>query len=396
MNVEGGTISAGVGGPSIGGGVGVSVGPAVGPSIGIGSTIVNEGPVAPAFLENTMPLPLNNFKPIGEIIFNPFRGGPSVVEQAEQAAAVAWENPQAVSVVEQAEMVAAKAWELPVASQGQALEATKSEVAVNSIVKTAEPAIVSFPESARGLDEAPKVETVPLIMQESPESRATKTVTRVILTPTQSQVQTEQVVEEEKVFKKDKKEDQTQARKSEKQSVSKIKFTEAVRISKNRISALKEALKKTKTEGLSTKWLRKFLGKTYWGQQSPIAREGFDGTLEPTVRELEAYGSEIKSDQEAENASAQAVSNHIPVEAGEGGRPATEEEVREVREGKEKEAIRLQTPAEMVIKRVVVKKDETSATTGQVVNTLVEEKEEVAGEPTLKSLGLEELFPKVA
>lgn len=52
--------------------------------------------------------------------------------------------------------------------------------------------------------------------------------------------------------------------------------------------------------------------------------------------------------------------------------------------------------AEVIVKLVkrVLQKKETVASTEQAVNAVVEEKEEVASEPTLKSLGLEELFPK--
>ncbi len=84
MNVEGGGGLAGGGGLS---------GGEFGSSIGIGSTIVNEGPLAPNILENTMPLTLNNFNSKGEIIFNPFKGeeASSIIGQAEEVAGKAWE-----------------------------------------------------------------------------------------------------------------------------------------------------------------------------------------------------------------------------------------------------------------------------------------------------------------
>lgn len=79
-----------------------------GTSVGIGSTIVNEGPVAPEFLENTMSVSLSSFKSTGEIIFNPFKGKEISSEP--------------VNMIQQAEEVADAAWELSLASQSSTLE----------------------------------------------------------------------------------------------------------------------------------------------------------------------------------------------------------------------------------------------------------------------------------
>ncbi|MDP3973213.1 MAG: hypothetical protein Q8P92_00065 [Candidatus Daviesbacteria bacterium] len=83
---------------NIEGGGALSVGPAISPAVSLGTmeggpvggfspSIINEGPVAPAFLENTMPITQNLFGLQKEIIFNP-----SVIQQAEEVAARAWEN----------------------------------------------------------------------------------------------------------------------------------------------------------------------------------------------------------------------------------------------------------------------------------------------------------------
>jgi len=90
MNIEGGGVSAG--------GVSLSAGPTLGSTISMGSietgpvggfspNIINEGPVAGAFLENTMPMTQSPFGLQKEIIFNP-----SVIQQAEKVAVRAWEN----------------------------------------------------------------------------------------------------------------------------------------------------------------------------------------------------------------------------------------------------------------------------------------------------------------
>lgn len=255
-----------------------------------------------------------------------------------------------------------------------------------NLVRTPEPAIVRLPNPFQ----VPKVEAIPQTLQRKTEIRPVSIVKRIVSPVTVSQVQAEQVVEE-KVIKEQKNEPEIKTRK--KQSVLKIKFKEAVGISKNRIATLKEAYQRVKAEGLSVRWLRKFLTKSYWEAISPIAQKGHDGTLNLTVSELEKQKEEYQDEAKADQSIAYAVANHIPVEAGEGGRPATWEEVREVLEGKEKEAIKSNTPAEMVVKRVV-EKNVGVIKSGQVMVSSVE-KEEIK-ETSLKELGLEEVFPKAA
>lgn len=77
-------------GPSLGGLSPLGkVGPSMESGLGHGlGNIVREGPVGPNFkLENTMPLAINRFNPIGEIRFNHV---PSILEQAENVAATTW------------------------------------------------------------------------------------------------------------------------------------------------------------------------------------------------------------------------------------------------------------------------------------------------------------------
>lgn len=415
MNIEGGTISSGSASVPSAGVSAVTSGVAtnaasieMGPvGVGIGNS-VNEGPVAPSFLENTMPLSINRFNPAGEIIFNPS----SITQQAEEVAAAAWKASEPASVIQETEQVAARTWEAPLASQGETLEAVRSSLVVNSIVKDPEqPAVVSLPNPARGLDVrvitnpflAPKEESAPQsIVQTRAESRATSAVARVTSTPTKKEVWVEQVVEEKKYVVGDHKKDEPNTKKSEKEAVVKVKFVEAVQVSERRRLEIKAAVKKAKAEveksglrGITGRLVRKLLANTFWEHKSPIVGEGKDGTINPTAEEMERDTTEYKDAKEAEGALVQVVAKHIPIQKGEGGRLATVGEVREVLEGKEKENLRSQTPTEIVISRLVSGNVEVTST-GQVVNTVVEEKEEVVGEPTLKSLGLEELFPKAA
>ena len=411
MTVEGGTVSAGSGGPSVGG-VGVSAGLAVGapggefgPGAGIGSTIVNEGPVAPAFLENTMPLTFN--KPLGEISFNPFKGGeiPSEPVSVIQQAVVP-------SGTRQAEQVAAKAWELPLASPGETLEASGVGLAVNSLVRTPEPAIVRLPNPARGLDVrvitnpflAPKVETAPQRMaQNRVESRVINRVASMPSIYTHSQAQTEQVVEE-KLQAKEKKEDKAAEKNSEEQSVAKIKIVEAVKVTQLRRSAVYEAARQVKEEAekmgekvvITAKKLKKFLSGEFWKYISPlVGKEGHDGTIALTLHAIENNRTEYTSLEQAQTELSKPVTEHIPLERGEGSRVATVDEVREVLEGKEKENFRSNTPAEIIIRRVMRKNVEV-VEAGQKT-TVVEKKEEEERETSLKDFPtLAEVFQKAA
>lgn len=400
MGVEGGTISAGGGGPSIGGG----------PTIDIGSTIVNEGPVAPKFLENTMPLSINKFNPIGEINFNPVKGKevaaePLVIQQAEEIAATAWENSEPVSVIEQAvvpsgirqaEQVAAAAWETtasPAAGVEVEAEVIAQKAWENHPLTQAENVISQVAISR----------VAPIVDYQPVANIATSAQIIEVTAPHQQQV--EQVLEEKKILTEKDQEDKPQAKRSEEQSVAKIKIVEAVRVSQLRRLVISEAARKVQEEAeqagekvvITAKKLKKFLSAELWKYISPlVGRGGYDGTIPLTLNAIEKDQTEYTNLQEAQTSLSQPVAEHIPLQEGEGGRLATVEEVREVLEGKEKDVLRSRTPAEIAIKRVVVKKDETFASTAQVVNTVMEEKEEVVGEPTLKSLGLEEVFQKAA
>lgn len=279
-------------------------------------------------------------------------------------------------------------------------EAVKRPAIVDRKV-TPEPAIGRLPNSARGLDirvlsnllQAPKVQPEARAkIQPKTESNPGRRAGTIVFPSSASRVKTEQV-KEERLKPGQKQEEKGEKRQSEKRSVAKIKFSEAVEISKKRAVALKKAYQEIKTRGLSIKLLRAFLSRSYWEAISPIAKNGHDGTLNLTMVEFEKQSGEYQLETRADQAISFAVSNHIPVQKGEGGRLATVEEVREVLEGKEKEILRSNTPAEMVIRRVVRKSVEF-VKAGQTV-AVSGEKEEVLEEPTINSLGLEEVYPKI-
>ncbi len=278
-----------------------------------------------------------------------------------------------------------------------------------ALVRTPEPAVVRFPYPAGGLDVRaitnpfPKVEAVPQSsVQRKTEGKPVTRSAKATSTPVTNQTHTEQM--ESKVIVEEKKKETGKAKKSEKESMVKIKIVEALKVTRLRKLAILEAVRKVKEEAeqkgekvvITGKKIKRFLTADFWRYLSPlVGQEGYDGTIPLTLNALNNNQREYTNLEEAQTDLSKPVAEHIPLQMGEVGRVATIEEVREVLEGREKEVTRSQALAEVVIKRVAVK-NETIAGIGQAVNTMVEEKEEVAGEPTLKSLGLEELFPKAA
>lgn len=396
MNIEGGTISTGAAaGSAIS--AGLAVGPSNGGNIGLGiegasfsPTIVNEGPVALKFLENTVPLSFN--KPIGEIIFNPQVVEPTPIGLVERLS-----EPL---VIRQAKEVVAAAWKAtePKVSPVEALTPVIERVSIADVLQAHRTKTAL--EVAGMVDLSQKVVTYL-----KPEVRTVYQRTSAVAIQAPQKELVEEIVEEKKVVTKDQEKDDPKIKNEKKQSVLKIKIVEAVKVTQLRRSAVYEAARRVKEEAekmgkkvfITGKKLSRFLSGEFWKYISPlVGAEGYDGTIPLTLRAIEENPREYTSLEQAQTELSKPVTEHIPLERGEGGRVATLEEVREVLEGKEKENLRPQTPAEIIIKRVVVKKDETVISTGQAVNTVVEEKEDVVGEPTLKSLGLAEIFQKAA
>lgn len=266
----------------------------------------------------------------------------------------------------------------------------RNDVWKQTVVKTPEPMVVWPSNPARSLEVrvitnpflTPKTEVLPQVrMKQSRESSPVNI----------SQVQVvEQIVEKKNIVTEQKK-DEPKAKKENKRSFLKIKIVEAVAVTRLRLYAVYEAAIKVKDEAekkgekvvVTGKKLSKFLAEKFWQYLSPLVKEqGFDGTISLTLRAIESNQMEYTSLEEAQTQLSKPVIKHIPLQQGEGGRVATIEEVREVLEGKDKESLKSQTSAELVARRVV--------------SSIAEEKEEVVGEPTLKSLGLEEVFQKAA
>lgn len=163
----------------------------------------------------------------------------------------------------------------------------------------------------------------------APEPAVVSRVARITATPTQSQISTEQIVEEKKILAEREQKDKSRVKRSEKQSVAKIKIVEAVRITQLRRSAIFEAAKKVKEEAekkgekvvISGKKLMKFLSAEFWKYISPlVGREGHDGTIPLTLNALENNPTEYTNLEEAQTRLSQPVAEHIPLEKGEGGR----------------------------------------------------------------------------
>lgn len=383
-----------------------------GVEMGRGISTINRGPSIGSIGRIGMPRPERGFS-VSRIAnpFNPqvgeFRLASPKTEIRGGGVRVLRERvrPQfsAASVIAEAERIVALAKKPGVqeAAKRPAIIERKVTDRRGNLIRTPESAIVRLPNPDRGLDirvlskpiQASKVHPEAQIrIQPKTESNPGYRVRRIVSSSPASRVQTEQV-KEERLKIEQKQEEKAGKRQSEKRSVAKIKFSEAVEISKKRAAALKRAFQEIKTRGLSIKFLRVFLSRTYWEAISPIAQKGHDGTLNLTVSELEKHKSEDYGEAKTDQAIAYAVSNHIPVQKGEGGRLVTIEEVREVLEGIEKQVLKLNTPAEMVIRRVVSKNVELIKA-GQIV-AVSEEKEEALEETTLKSLGLEEVYPNI-
>lgn len=367
MSVEAGPSGAiGVTGPaSLAGTVPVATGEF--------STIVIDGPVSLEALENTMPMTLSKFNPVGEIVFRP--SGPSVIEQAEAVAAAAWETTALPTPQEEAQN--------PLTEKGAVAKVepwlgTRAE----TVIIPHEPRVI--PMTAPRLEAQPQPVVVASPKTESKRANA-QTVSRSF-----PQEQIMEVTEEKKTVAQENKEQGNNAKESEEQSLKKVKLVEAVHVSERRRWTLKAAVKKAAEGGerLTLRLIRKFLT---WTREdlSPIVRhKGADGTLSLIDQALESETVEYSS-KEAEKKSVGLVEKYRPVEKGEGD-PVTMGEVRQVLEGKEAKRAGVNMAAEIVARRVVRKSE---VLRGEAVTT-VEEKVEINTETSLKDFPeLAEVFP---
>lgn len=334
-------------------GIGSSLNARFGPSISgpesisrLSSSIVNEGPAGRLGLEKTMPIIQLGFKPAGEIQFNsPAEKGQAALEP------LATVEPMMVPKVGQPEWVYS-------------------------------PWITPVPEPATQLT---------TVLTSKIENRVASQPAQSIYTPVTQQEQEIEEVIEEKVLTKNQNV-KPEVEENEDSSVLKVKFVEAVEISEARKKEISSAVRRLKGKGIIGRWLKELLSVGFWKSKSPIVGEGRDHTIDLTVSEIVSDTAEYKTPEEAEKIWMKTVEENIPVKEGEGGRTATVEEIRKVTHGEDQKAPQSNTPAEIVVRRVVKKKIEKSQTGSRVL----EDKVEVNRETNLAELSpaLAEVFQK--
>lgn len=356
MSVEVGGIGSVAAVASVGPAVsaGISLGAKFGPSL-IGPesytpTIINEGPVASNFLENSVTLV--KFNPIGEIQFSSPSAGQAAIEPL-----------QAPEVLVEPEVVR-PTWGV--------VTPQEKPLVIPQVLPE-----VGFPS----LEPETKTEAETAVSSKTAPTTLTQPKTQEI-----EEVEEEKVAATEDQQAEDEIEDSTE-------SFLKVKLVEAVKVSQKRKKKLRVAINRVIKEG---KRLREFLSGGFWNDKSPIAGEGEDGTLELTVKSVESNLIEDATSQQLEQIVDQAVEENIPVEQGEGGRDATVEDIEKVIKGKRSE-VAAKTPAEIFIKRIVKKKVVIDKT-GVLIRTLEsEDKTEINGEVSLRELSpkLAEVFQQV-
>lgn len=324
-------------------GTGISLSARFGPSItgpeAYAPTLVNEGPVAPNFLENSMPIA--TFNPVGEIKFNtPVKEG-LVVVTAHRA------EPLIVPA------------------------AVPQEWVYSPWVTTAPKPIITLATTS-----IPKTES----------KISTQPAQAVSIQPAAKEQEVEKVAEE-KVLAEESQEPTNEIEDKE-DSLFKVRFVEAKEISEKRRKEISAAVKKSRG-GFVGKWLKTLLSMGFWQSTSPIVEKGKDQTIDLTIADIESDPIEYKTPEEAERAWVKAVDRNIPVKEGENGRSATVEEVKKVIQGEYiHPSLQSNTPAEIVVRRVVKEKIEFGRT-GRI--RILEDRMEVG-----KETNLEELSPALA
>ena len=350
-SVSSGIGKAGAGAAPVVAGLEARFGSVMGPA-DIGS-IVNEGPVARSFLENTMPIQVGS-KPVEVINFQaPIKE--SVVAEVEAFLAQARVQPEPQWVAKPVEV----------------------------IMPQVEPVVVPMiePFVAPGGLEYPMPQAVV-----SPQAVAKSD----LAVATQPALQEQEEIVEEKVLTKQDQKNEAEIEEGEDFSESRIKIVEAEKVSDERRKKIRKAVKKAQEEDIT---VAQALPEGFWDDKSPLVGNGKDWTLDLTAQALEINPNDYQSLEEAEEASIVSVAENIPVKEGEGGRQATIGELRKVTKG-EKNMSKPKIPAEIVVRRSIKKRIEL-AKSGQTL-TVLENKVEVSSETTLKDLNLEEVFPKAA
>lgn len=389
MSVEGGGISIGGGGPSIGGGVGISAGPSVGapggefgPGAGIGSTIVNEGPVTPGFLENTMPLTLNNFKSTGEITFNPLKGRDNqpvlneqeAVREAEHWLGISSQDVHPVSLPVERENVGINQ---------SAIRVLPMPAYQPWIEPNIQPDIQPFQVAKIALEGANLTKTNRKVVQ------IAQPVAAPISVPEQQIFKEEVLVEErkEKIYKKE----------EEQVEEVRLKYLLDEEAADERVSELGRAIElarkdaeKNSVSGIEGWRIVKFL-RLHTGLISRLVRgKGSDGSLDETIADL--LSRKFATEGEAKQYSAAVVFEKEPVRQGKEGRGVKEGSVERVLKFP---IARRGIPEEEVVARII-KKQKVQSVLGQTVSVAVEPAQKVK-EPSIEDYpDLAALFPKAA
>ncbi|MBI4036145.1 hypothetical protein HY383_04310 [Candidatus Daviesbacteria bacterium] len=374
MNIEIGSVGASVSvglsvavGPAVASGIGAGLGARFGPSL-IGPesytpTIINEGSVASSFLENSVTLA--KFNPVGEIKFNsPLEGNPSVnIPQTEEFLAPLAEP-----------KVIRPSWGM-VVPRAEALAVPQ---AISRNINYLRPDVSVFPV----LEPETKQET----------GVSSKTVPATLVQPNTQEI--EEVVEEEKMTEKEQEiEEETE---DNDDSLLKVKFIEAVNISKSRKQEIKSAIRRLKGK-ITGRILKEAISTAFWKLKSPIVGEGRDYTIDLTAGDIESDPTEYQSQAEAEKAWVKVVEEHTPVKKGEGGKVATIEQLREVTHGERQKTKQSKNLAEIITRRVI-RKEVILRKIGTLRVLKSEDKKEINGEITLQELSpqLAEVFQQAA
>ncbi len=386
MNGEGGSVAST--GPSIGPAIGSTSGPSFEGSVGrFGSTFINEGPVGPSFLENTMPISFNVGKPAIEVISNPFKAG-------EVASEVATPHLQAPTFE-------------PLTVEGAIAEA---QLIVSEAARANQPSVESF-QYVRGREyiDFLWLEPVPKIYPDIQQIRTTKKalenaglvqLSRRIAQSTQTEIATtplteEQIVEEEVLVEE--RTDQSIETEEEEVEEIKLKYLLDEEVAKERVDEIGRAIElageeveKDGKKGIEGWRIIRFL-RLHSGLISQIVKHrGSDGSLNETVQNLASR--RFASVQEAKEQSKAIVSEKEPVKRGKEGKTVQEGAVERVL----KHYFIKGVPKEEVVLRVV-KKQKVQLVGGQPVPIMAEpipqvREPSIEDDPDLADV----VFPKAA
>ncbi len=425
MGVEGGSLgsispAAGSIGPVVSAGPNISVSAEAGlsarfgPSIGLeslSSPIVNEGPVRGG---------LKMFKPIGQINFIKSElNATDAVSEAQSILSQAHgpQEPLSVpAVIAEAELVITQAQRLgidtvtpdvipvspviPAEAIGSEAQARRVGIHIDNYLWIPDP--FGLAQGGRVGDDkpvesiiTPQIEPMIVSVVTLPENAVGVEPTEISRAVLQQPIleEQEEVIKEKVIVGKDEVV-KPEVKKKEDSFLLKVKFVEAVVLSEKRRKEISAAAKRLIGKYVG-RALKDFLSVGFWGSKSPVVGEGKDWTIDLTVQEIESDPTEYKTPEVAAKAWVKAVERNIPVKEGVEGRQATFGELRKVTNG-EDELLKLKTPAEIVIRRIVKKGMQAAPKDAGI--SAQKPVEVVKAEPTLEELNqdLAGVFQKAA